>query len=683
MQIKKTILIVGVLAFALALFAQEETKEIFALRVDVSIEVDGSLNEAVWKNAPDASNLMQFKPGGGRPPAGETAVKILYDDNFIYFGFLCYDSEPDKIEARVREKDEDLRDDDSVYILIDTIHDRDNYYYFSTNLIGAQLDGRIAFDGRTVNVAWDGIWKSASQKTDFGWSTEIAIDLSSLNYEPKNDKTLGLSLSRIVPRMIDSFFWSGPLDPAFKISQLGQLTRINLIKAAKRIRITPHTFSASESGDKLWFEWGVDVRYAFSQMVSGRLALNPDFLTVEADRERINLTRFELYLPEKRNFFQEGSSTYNQPIQLFYSKRIPSIFGGAKINGRYGSLEFSGMSVQARRDEYTGEDSAHFTVLRLKKNIKRKSSIGFLAANKLIGGKSTGAAGVDTSLVFSDSFKIAGQFAISYGDNNRDNIAYFLRPSYDTKTFHFHLGYFHLGSKFGDNVNRVGFIQDDNRSELDSAIVKTFLVKKGSLEQIRYDSNYNIYWGMDRALRSWQIDQGFTFELKNKFSLSLHHTQAYFAQDGELYEEDFRNIHTRLGISFNMKEWEYTLLAVTFGRNFGEGFSMLEIGKNLQLTKSLTVEFEMARIYFGYQRAERTDFIPMIRAIQEFTEDLSLKIFYQVSTRLGRMNIEGWLTYRFLPPSGIIQVVYQIGRGRFGLREEQGNTVYLKINYMF
>jgi len=193
---KKTILIIGVLALALAVFAQEETKEILVLRIDESIEVDGFLNEPVWNNAPDASRLMQFKPGGGKPPAGETVIKILYDDNFIYFGFFCYDSQPDRIEARVREKDEDLRDDDSVYVLIDAVFDRDNFYYFGTNLIGTQLDGKIAFDGRTADIAWDGTWKSASQKTDFGWSAEIAIDFSSLNYEPERDKTLGLSLSR-------------------------------------------------------------------------------------------------------------------------------------------------------------------------------------------------------------------------------------------------------------------------------------------------------------------------------------------------------------------------------------------------------------------------------------------------------------------------------------------------------
>ncbi|MGB2843999.1 MAG: carbohydrate binding family 9 domain-containing protein, partial [Candidatus Aminicenantaceae bacterium] len=203
-------------------------KKPLAIKINESIEIDGLLNEPGWKKAVDANELMQFKPEKGNPDYVETTIKILYDDNFIYFGFLCYDPQPDKIEAQVKERDKDLRNDDSVYILIDSLFDRDNFYYFGTNLLGAQFDGRLSLDGQRADVKWDGVWKSASQKTDFGWSIEIAIDLSSLKYEPKKEKTMDLTLSRIVARMPRNIVWEGPLDPAFKVSYLGQLKRLVL-----------------------------------------------------------------------------------------------------------------------------------------------------------------------------------------------------------------------------------------------------------------------------------------------------------------------------------------------------------------------------------------------------------------------------------------------------------------------
>jgi len=671
------------LLLSLQTFGQQEMKKPLAIKINESIEIDGLLNEPGWKKAVDANELMQFKPEKGNPDYVETTIKILYDDNFIYFGFLCYDPQPDKIEAQVKERDKDLRNDDSVYILIDSLFDRDNFYYFGTNLLGAQFDGRLSLDGQRADVKWDGVWKSASQKTDFGWSIEIAIDLSSLKYEPKKEKTMDLTLSRIVARMPRNIFWEGPLDPAFKVSYLGQLKRLVLLEAVKGTKITPHIVSALEEGDKKWFEWGLDMRYAFSQMVSSHLALNPDFATVESDEERINLSRFELFLPEKRDFFLEGSETYKQPFRLFYSKRIPDIYGGVKLYGWSGGVEFSGMSVQSREDEYTGEDSANFSVLRFKKNIKKSSSIGFLAANKLINGKNIGTAGFDTSFSFSDTFTLAGQFAASYGEYNRNNIAFSLCPIYDSTNFHIHLSYNHLGRNFGDNVNKVGFVRDDNRRELDSGIGITFLKNKGFIDQVKYDSNYNIYWGMDNNMRSWQVDQALTFSFQNRYSLIAHHTQEFKAQDDIIFEEDFRNYRTKFGILFDPEKWKFAVLSFTLGQNFGERFTLLGIKKNLRISRDITVEYELARFYRGHRGPEMNEFIQVIRVNYYFTKDFLIKLFIQSNTIIDKFNIEALVTYWFLPPSGFIQLVGQVGRGRFGEKGTQGNTLFFKINYIF
>ncbi len=148
--------------FSTQLAGQWKSKEVYALRTESAIKVDGLLDEAEWAEAPEASGFIQLQPDKGESAAEQTAVRILFDDYCVYFGFWCYDSEPQKIAARMTKRDSDIRSDDSVYVLIDTFHDRRSCYYVSTNLLGTQWDGRITENGRTFDSTWDGIWKGAA-----------------------------------------------------------------------------------------------------------------------------------------------------------------------------------------------------------------------------------------------------------------------------------------------------------------------------------------------------------------------------------------------------------------------------------------------------------------------------------------------------------------------------------------
>lgn len=662
----------------LLLFSQMRVKEAAAIRIKIPLKVNGLLDEPVWENVPEAENFIQFQPERGEPASLKTKVKILYDERFIYFGFLCFDPEPGKIAARLTKRDSDLREDDSVYVIIDTFHDRRSAYYMGTNLLGTQWDGRITENGLTSNSTWDGVWKAAAHRTDFGWSAELAVDLSSLKYEPGENKTWGLNLGRSVPRLFEYSFWAGPLESAYKVSQYGILVGLSLEKAEKKAQIIPHVITKLEEKRHSEFEGGVDARYAFSQMVSGEFTVNPDFATVEADQEQINLTRFELNLSEKRNFFLEGSEIYSQRIRLFYSRRIADIYGGVKVYGKSGDYEFSGLSAQTRKDESLGEDSANFTVFRLKRDIMKSSNIGFLAANKLDGGKSRGTAGIDTALNFTDTFKFTGQLALSYGDHSRDNIAFFLRPSYDSATFHIHLRYTQLGRNFGDNANAVGFIRDDNRRELDSAVEKTFWLKKWGLDRIKYESNYNIYWGLDRTLRSWEVDEELSFDLQNKFSLNMEHHQEF-----KLYEKKFRNNQTGFELGYNKREWQSASIAYSFGRNFDSDFRLVEGMLNYKITKNFSFQYSLTRISCQPDPEDESTWIHVIRATNYFTNDLFIKIFYQINSGIDKKNIQVLLVYRFQPPFGFIQLAYQRGTARFGEKGTQGHTLFLKLAYMF
>lgn len=660
------------------LSAQWKSKDVFGIRTDSTLVVDGLLDEPIWESAPEASHFIQLQPEKGNPASERTVVKVLFDDRYIYFGFWCYDTEAEKIAARMTKRDTDIRSDDSVYVMLDTFHDRRTCYFVCTNLLGTQWDGRITDNGRTNDSTWDGIWKSAAQRTDFGWTAEFAVELSSIKYEPGENKTWGLGLGRGIPRKLEFSFWTGPLESAYKVSQFGTLKGLNLKKAEKKFQIIPHIIAKAEEGKKTTAEVGLDARYAFSQTVSGNLTINPDFATVEADQEVINLTRFETYLPEKRNFFLEGSEIYQQRIQLFYSRRISDIYGGAKAYGKVGGYEFQGLTAQTREDEERGEDSANFTVFRLKKDVMKSSNIGFIAANKLVNGKNWGTTGIDTALYFSDTFKFTGQLALSYGDKNTDNIAFFLRPSYDTSTFHIHIRYTQLGRDFADNANKVGFIRDDNRRELDSALSKTFFPRKLGFERIEYESNYNIYWGLDGTLRSWKIDQEVGFDLKNKFSITLEHHEEF-----KLYEKEFRNRQSEIDIGYNTREWQHASVAYSFGKNFDRDFQLLEGNVNFKLTQDLSISYGLERVIFDPDPENDSTWIHVVRATNYFTNDLFLKLFYQLNTVIDKSNIQVLFVYRFQPPFGSIQVAYQKGTGEFGEKGTQGHTLFLKFAYMF
>jgi len=519
---------------------------------------------------------------------------------------------------------------------------------------------------------------SSAQKTDFGWTAEFAIPFKSIKYVPGENKTWGMSFGRMLPRKLEYSFWTGPLESYTRVSQFGELRELNLQKQAKRAQIIPYVLSQTEVDKGTEVRAGLDVRYAFNPQISGNLTINPDFATVEADKESINLTRFETYLPEKRNFFLEGAEIYQQRLRLFYSRRIQDIYGGGKVYGKVGAYEFQAMTVQAKPNEGKDEDSANFSVFRTKRTLGKGSNMGFLMANKHLNGKNKGTAGFDTALYFTDVFRFTGQLAASYGEHSGSNLAFFLRPSFDTATFHFHVRYTQLGEYFADNANEVGFIRDDDRREFDSSLSKTWWMNRTIFNSVGYDSNYNIYWGLNGTLRSWKIDQETEFEFRNRFSLELAHHQEY-----KLFEKEFRNHKTDIELGYNKREWQHVNMTYSFGHNFDQDFHLVEGSVNYMFFKKLSLEYGLERLIYTPDPEGESTWIHVLRATNYFTTDLFLKVFYQVNTRIDKHNIQALFVYRFQPPFGTLQLAYQKGTAEFGEKGDQGHTFFVKFAYMF
>jgi hypothetical protein len=288
--------------------------------------------------------------------------------------------------------------------------------------------------------------------------------------------------------------------------------------------------------------------------MSAYATINPDFATIEADQEQINLTRFELSLAEKRPFFLEGNELFRQRIRTFYSRRIPDIDAGGKILGKQGSWTIA--LLAARSKPLNDATPATFAVARAQRDVFGSSNIAVTMANRRLEGENQGSAGLDATLFFTKTYGMTGQLIKSYGPFSRGTWAYFIRPSYDSPTGHFHVRYTHLGDRFADNANVIGFIRDDDRRELDSAIEKTFWIRRGTFERIQYGSNYNVYWGQTGTLRSWQIDQSVEVELRNRLSFEASHTEEF-----KRFEKDFRNRQTGIEVGYNTREFSRLKLA--------------------------------------------------------------------------------------------------------------------------
>lgn len=659
-----TALLVAVLA------APQQVPSVNATRAATPPLIDGVLDDESWGEAVALTEFIQFEPLRGQAASQSTEVRILFDSSSVYIGFRM--TEPDPLTAELTRRDANLLTDDAAIVLLDTYGDRQSGYVFAVNPLGTQMDGRIAGDGRQVDYTWDGEWSSASTRTDYGWEVEIAIPLTSLRYAAGEDKTWGLNVGRSRRRNLEVSFWSGPLENVFRVSGAGRLTGLDLPAPADRVQLIPYGLSQMERGVGAEWDAGGDLRYRITPAVQLDATVNPDFATVEADQEQVNLTRFELSLPEKRPFFLEGSELFRQRIRTFYSRRIADIRGGAKLSAREGPWTYSLMGVSS--EAIAPNQEAFYGVTRIQRDLGR-SSIAGMWSGRHANGRGQGSVSVDATLFFSPRFGVTAQAVESYGAFSSGSHAFFVRPSYDSPTGHFHVRYTDLGNHFADNANAIGFIRDDDRRELDSAIEKTVWVASGALERFGYNSNYNIYWGQTGILRSWKIDQRFAVDLRNIWSAEVSYTEEF-----KRFEKKFRNRDVGFKTGYNLRSFQSFSAGYRTGRNFDADFDLITASASIKPTPSSALEYELQRLILDPDPSNETTWIHVVRGNLYFTPDLYLQLFYQSNTRIDRNNVQAVFVYRYLPPFGTIQLAFQKGTAEFGQESTQGTTLFLKVS---
>jgi hypothetical protein len=643
--------------------------------------VDGVLLEGEWDSAAVAQNFIQYQPRLGASSPLSSQALVMYDSTRLYVAFRLFDPQPPT--AQLTRRDAELLDDDAVVLLLDSNDDNRSGFFFMTNPLGTQADGQVMDDGRTVDATWDAVWQSAVQRTDYGWTVEIAIPFTSISYAAGEDQAWGINFGRSRRRTLELSYWAGPLENEFRMSQAGSLVGLDVAPPERRHRIIPYGLSRVEEERRTDWDVGVDTRYAFTPELAGYLTLNPDFATIEADQERINLTRFELQLDEKRPFFLESAQQFRQRIRTFYTRRIADIRAGGQALGKVGPWTVAGIATYSKLETDPDSDStespnAAYTIGRAQRDVFGSSNVAVMAANRTLEGEQQGSVSTDATLFFTRTLGMTAQAAQSWGPFNRGTEAFFLRPAFDSPTTHFHVRYTHLGDRFADNVNVVGLIRDDDRRELDSALEQTFWLTESPLQLVEYGSNYNIYWSQSGVLRSWQIDQSVELEFRNRISLEWD-----FQEEFKRFEKDFRNRQLGIELGYNTRQFESVQVGFRGGKNFDALFQLWTARAAYKPTAQLSLEYELERLVLKPDPENESTWIHVLRADQFFTRDLYLKLFLQTNSAIDRRNVQAVFVYRYRPPFGTFQLAYQRGTAEFGERSEQGNTFFLKVTTVF
>ena len=314
------------------LFAQQEQPQIsdrnkpsyYATALEQDPNVDGDvINDPVWQIIPAITDLIQLRPNYGQAVSEKTEVRIAYTSTTFYVSVVCYDKDPRKIVVSDSRRDADLNDEDSFLFIIDTYHDRQNGFLFGTNAQGMEYDAQIDNEGKGnfnanrqqggviggTNLNWDATWKVKSKLGDYGWSAEFAIPFRSLRFASGENRTWGLNFQRNISKNTETAFWTSlPLGFDMKrLSLAGELNGLNL-RNPGNLKLIPYVLgqhvndkSVDPNETDTNFDAGADLKYSITPSLTLDLTYNTDFAQVEVDDQQVNLDRFNLFFPEKRD----------------------------------------------------------------------------------------------------------------------------------------------------------------------------------------------------------------------------------------------------------------------------------------------------------------------------------------------------------------------------------------------
>ena len=389
--------------------------------------MDGVLDEPFWADIPPVTGFKQRDPVDGAPASERTEVRIAFDDNALYFGFTFFDSEPDRIRRAILDRGGRIDKDDRVIIGLDTYFDRRNGYIFEIGALGTQDDALFSDESLDrPDWNWDGVFTTETTVNEDGWVLEMEIPFTTIRFADVEEPVMGIAFSRAIRRKNETVVWPH-IGQDYKAgvaqaSQYARLTGLKDVRRGHRLEVKPYAnLGTQRLGGQTGFEGesnaGLDLKYGLTSNLTLDLTWNTDFAQVETDNVQINLSRFDLFFPEKREFFLERAGLFEfgttQETEVFFSRRIgleDDILGGGRLTGQAGPISVGALALRTESRVPEEDGGAWNSVVRLQANLHERTTVGAIATSLDGEGSGNRTAGADfvTRFWSSSQFRMWG-----------------------------------------------------------------------------------------------------------------------------------------------------------------------------------------------------------------------------------------------------------------------------------
>jgi hypothetical protein len=537
-----------------------------AVRTTEPMRIDGRLDELMYEAVNPIVGFIQNVPEVGQPVSQRTEAWILFDADNIYVSAKCWDSSPESewVANEMRRDGNQIRQNDNFGVIFDTFHDLRNGTIFYTNPLGGMMDIQVTNEANS-NQDWNTIWAVRTGRFEGGWTVEMQIPFKSLRYRPGARQVWGVQMRRGIRRRNEWAYITAlpPTDGSSawqRLSTAPTLVGLEVPAGSKNIEIKPYAISSlttdrvanpplSRDPDG---HAGVDVKYGITQNVTADFTYNTDFAQVEVDEQQINLTRFNLLFPEKREFFLEGRGLFefgrpgritagstaggNLP-ELFFSRQIGlnrnkviPIIGGARAIGTVGRSAFGVMNMETDAESLSQTPQTNFTVLRVKRDVLRHSSIGGMFTNRSTSTRvpeaSNHAFGVDGTFSFYQNLNITGYYArtATNGLDGHDE-SYYSRFDYNADRYGLQLGHLMVGDAFNPEV---GFVRrDDMRRTAGTARFSPRLRSNPRVRRLVWEGNVEYIENLAGHLETRLQSGSFDVEFQNSDRIAIDANRSY------------------------------------------------------------------------------------------------------------------------------------------------------------
>ncbi len=711
------IVLIVFLAIAVINLNAEASKEIRPLLTQETIEIDGHLNEEAWVEAQVIDDFIQQSPDEGQPTTERTEVRMVYDAENLYIGFECSDSEPEKVVANEMRRDGQLWQNDNVYVMLDTYGDKRQCFFFRTNALGALSDTAVTDGGENLNGSWDCIWEAAGRRHDKGWTVEIAIPFNQLRFKKSDSMVWGVNFGRNIARKNEttqwiqvprSESWPGTYHPTYQ----GKLTGLQGIASPSYFDVKPYLLGglARNLNDADWErttegDAGLDMKYGVTSNLTLDLTLNTDFAQVEADQEEVNLTRFSLFFPERREFFLEGSGLFTfgagigefgpPPLSVFYSRRIGieddkqvRLLGGGKLTGKVGPYSVGALNMTTAASSET--PLRNFSVLRMQRDILSDSSVGFILTNRQsdANGDYHRNGGVDLFFRPHDQWRMRAMTVGSWSPYPDENdFAWYLSNDWRNDHFHINASYLDIGPEF---TSKMGFMhRTDIRSLMLNADYEVQIRRYGVRNAgAMFTSNYLL--DHDNNLIGWDVGTGVDIlsESDDGFNLDFRRfydrvEEPFSISDAEIPAGDYQMNQVSLTVFTETSRPFAVFGGVDVGDYFHGNRLSIDIDGQWRMTYQLAIETRYQRNWIKMPEIDLfTTNVVGTRISYALNTRFFTKLYAQWNDTAERLSANFLLNYIYRPGSDFY-LVYDQGWDTSDDLNRAEWTVLSKFTYLF